>query len=379
MSKKNSVRQENGRYPVGSVGGQAVMEGVMMQSPDKIAMAVRRPDGKVELRVRARKILSKKYPILGWPIIRGVVNFVYQLYDGMKTLTASAEIAGGEAEEPSKFEKKVAGALHMKPEDVMMAFAVVLAIALSILLFFVLPTGLEALIKKVISSRVLLNIIGGLIRIGVFLLYVGLVSRLKEIHRVFMYHGAEHKSIFCYESGQPLTVENAQKFTTLHPRCGTSFLVIVMVISIFIFTVLGTNSSNVFARVGSRLLLLPLVAGVSYEILKWLGRAEDTPIVRALKWPGLMVQKITTAQPTDDMVEVALISLKASLGMPDALPPELDPNYTPTEEAEQAGAAPTGEAEQTGAAPTGETEPTDAAPAEEAEQAGAADRGGEQA
>ena len=337
MSKKNEQTPSSGRCPVGSVGGQAVMEGVMMQSPDKIAMAVRRPDGKVVLRVRERKILAKRYPILGWPIIRGVVNFVYQLYDGMKTLTASAEIAGGEVEEPSRFEKKIAKVLHMKTEDVMMVFAVVLAIALSILLFFVLPTGLEALIKKVVSSRVLLNIIGGLIRIGVFLLYVGLVSRLKEIHRVFMYHGAEHKSIFCYESGLPPTVENAQKFTTLHPRCGTSFLVIVMVISIFIFTVLGTNSSNVFARVGSRLLLLPLVAGISYEILKWLGRAEDTPIVRALKWPGLMVQKITTAQPTDDMVEVALISLKASLGMPDALPKELDPDYVaPTEEPEEA-------------------------------------------
>lgn len=199
------------------------------------------------------------------------------------------------------------------------------------LLFFVLPTALESLCKKVISSRVLLNVIGGVIRIGVFLLYVALVSRLKEIHRVFMYHGAEHKSIFCYESGQPLTVENAQKFTTLHPRCGTSFLVIVMVISIFIFTLLGTNSANVFARVGSRLLLLPLVAGISYEILKWLGRAEDTLIVRALKWPGLMVQKITTAQPDDDMVEVALIALKASLGMPDALPSELDPNAAEAE------------------------------------------------
>lgn len=319
--------------PVGSVGGQAVMEGVMMQSTEKIAMAVRRPDGKVELRVRDRKILAKKYPILGWPIIRGVVNFVYQLYDGMKTLTESAEIAGGETEEPSAFEKKMAKALHMKAEDVMMLFAVVLALALSVLLFFVLPTALESLIKKVVSSRVLLNIIGGVIRIGVFLLYVGLVSRLKEIHRVFMYHGAEHKSIFCYESGQPLTVENAQKFTTLHPRCGTSFLVIVMVISIFIFTLLGTNSSNVLARVGSRLLLLPLVAGISYEILKWLGRAEDTLIVRVLKWPGLMVQKITTAQPDDEMVEVALIALKASLGMEDALPRELDPNAPEESEA----------------------------------------------
>ena len=170
MSKKNEQTPSSGRCPVGSVGGQAVMEGVMMQSPDKIAMAVRRPDGKVVLRVRERKILAKRYPILGWPIIRGVVNFVYQLYDGMKTLTASAEIAGGEVEEPSRFEKKVAKVLHMKPEDVMMVFAVVLAIALSILLFFVLPTGLEALIKKVVSSRVLLNIIGGLIRIGGFLL-----------------------------------------------------------------------------------------------------------------------------------------------------------------------------------------------------------------
>ena len=176
-------------------------------------------------------------------------------------------------------------------------------------------------------------------RISVFLLYVGLVSRLKEIHRVFMYHGAEHKSIFCYESGQELTVENAQRFTTLHPRCGTSFLVIVMVISIFIFTLIGSNSGNVFARVGSRLLLLPLVAGVSYEILKWLGRAEDTPIVRALKWPGLMVQKITTAQPTDDMVEVALISLKASLGMPDSLPRHLDPDAGEPEPAAEGGEA----------------------------------------
>ena len=310
-----------------SVGGQAVMEGVMMMGPEKIALAVRRPDGKIELRVKPRKYLSKKYPILGWPIIRGVVNFVSQLFVGMKTLTESAEIAGGEAEEPSEFEKKVAKALHMKPDDVMMIAAVVLALVLAIGLFFVLPTAVESLLKRFISSRVLLNLLGGIVRIAVFLLYVGLVSRLKEIHRVFMYHGAEHKSIFCFESGLPLTVDNAQTFTTFHPRCGTSFLVIVMVISIMVFTLLGSNSGNVFARVGSRLLLLPLTAGVSYEVLKWLGRAEDTPLVRALKWPGLMVQHITTAQPTDDMVEVALVSLKASLGMPNPIPKKYDPNY----------------------------------------------------
>ena len=312
-----------------SVGGQAVMEGVMMMGPEKIALAVRRPDGKIELRVKPRKYLSKKYPILGWPIIRGVVNFVTQLYVGMKTLTESAEISTGEVEEPSEFEKKLAKTLHVKPDSLMMGAAVALALVMAIGLFFLLPTAIESLFKRFIPSRTVTNLLGGLMRMALFLAYVWLVSRLKEIHRVFMYHGAEHKSIFCFESGKPLTVDNAQTFTTYHPRCGTSFIVIVFVISILVFTLLGSDSANVFARMGSRLLLLPLTAGVSYEILKWLGRAEDTPIVRALKWPGLMVQHITTAQPTDDMVEVALVSLKAALDMPNPIPKQYDPNYVP--------------------------------------------------
>lgn len=312
-----------------SVGGQAVMEGVMMQGPERVAMAVRQPDGKVSLKIKPVKKISDKYPILGWPIIRGVVNFISQLASGVKMLMESAEMAGEQAEEPSEFEKKVARWLHMKPDDVMMVFAVVLAVALSVGLFFVVPTAIESLLKRVIGSRFLLNLTGGLIRMGMFLAYVALVSRLKEIRRVFQYHGAEHKAIFCFESGKELTVENAQTFTTLHPRCGTSFLVIVFTLSILIFTVFGTNSGNVFLRVGSRLALLPVTAGVSYEILKWLGRAEETPIVKALKWPGLMVQKLTTAQPDDSMVEVALISLKAALNMPDALPKRLDHEYVP--------------------------------------------------
>lgn len=320
------ARNEKNKKPTCvSVGGQAVMEGVMMQGPERIAMAVRRPDGKVALKIKPVKKLSSKYPILGWPIIRGVVNFVTQLVSGMKMLTESAEMAGEQAEEPSKFEKKVASALHMKPDDVMILFAVILAVALSIGLFFVLPVSIESLLKRVVSQPFVLNLLGGLLRMGLFLAYVGLVSRMKEIRRVFQYHGAEHKSIHCFESGKELTVENAQSFTTLHPRCGTSFLVIVFTISILIFTILGTNSGNVLLRVGSRLALLPLTAGISYEVLKWLGRAEDTPIVKALKWPGLMTQKLTTAQPDDSMVEVALIALKAALGMPDALPKELDP------------------------------------------------------
>ena len=188
---------------------------------------------------------------------------------------------------------------------------------------------IEALFKRFIPSRTVTNLLGGLVRMGLFLAYVWLVSRIPDIHRVFMYHGAEHKSIFCFESGKPLTVANAQSFTTYHPRCGTSFVVIVFVISILVFTLLGSDSSNVFARMGSRLLLLPVTAGVSYEILKWLGRAEDTPLVRALKWPGLMVQHITTAQPTDDMVEVALCSLRGALEMPNPVPKQFMPEDAP--------------------------------------------------
>ena len=195
-----------------------------------------------------------------------------------------------------------------------MGFAVVLAIILSVGLFFALPTFLEALIKNAVPNKTLVNLIGGVVRMALFLLYVFLCSKLKEIRRVFQYHGAEHKSIYCYESGKALTVENARPFTTLHPRCGTSFLVIVMAISILIFLLLGSDTSNPFLRLGSRLLLLPLVAGVSYEILKGLAWAENRWYVRAMKWPGLMVQKITTAEPDDKMLEVALVSLKASLG-----------------------------------------------------------------
>ncbi|MDO4549314.1 MAG: DUF1385 domain-containing protein [Clostridia bacterium] len=311
--------QPDGRV---SVGGQAVMEGVMMQGPNITAIAVRQPNGKIVYKTRKTAKPGKKYPFLKWPLIRGVVSFVMSLVVGMKILTQSAEMAGEQAEEPSKFEKKVAAMLHMKVDDVMIMFAVILAVILSIGLFFALPTAIESFLKRFISDRFTLNLLGGLVRITVFLLYVFLCSRLKEIRRVFQYHGAEHKSIFCFEAGEELTVENARKFGRLHPRCGTSFLMIVMVISILIFMIFGSDSSNVFARLGSRLALLPLVAGVSYEILKGLAYAEDKPIVKALKWPGLMVQKITTAEPDDKMLEVALVSLKVALEMRDPLPAE---------------------------------------------------------
>ena len=316
-----------GKYPDAcpSVGGQAVMEGVMMKGPKCTAITVRKADGTLTYVTKPNRSPAEKHKWMGLPVVRGVVNFCVMLVEGMKTLTESAEMAGLESEEPTKFEKKMAEIFRVKPDDVMMAIAVVLAILLAVGLFFVLPISLEWLVRKAIHSELAVNLIGGLIRIGVFLLYVYFCSKLKEIRRVFMYHGAEHKSIFCFEHGEELTVENARKYTTLHPRCGTSFLMIVMIISILLFTVFselvgGVVNENVFLRIVTKLALLPLVAGVSYEVLKWLGRAEDTPIVRALKWPGLMTQKLTTAEPDDSMLEVALVSLKASLGWEKPLP-----------------------------------------------------------
>ncbi len=314
-----------GKYPDAcpSVGGQAVMEGVMMRGPECEAITVRKQDG--TLTYTTKPIKKVKYKWMTWPIIRGVVNFGMMLVDGMKIITESADMAGFDAEEPSKFEKKLAKNFHCKPDDIMMATAVILAVVLAIGLFFVLPISLEWCVKQVIKNELVVNLIGGVIRICVFLLYIYLTSKLKEIRRVFMYHGAEHKTIYCFENGEELTVENARKYTTLHPRCGTSFLMIVMVISILLFTLFsqlvgGVINSNIFLRIITKLALLPLIAGVSYEVLKWLGRAKDTPIIRILKWPGLMTQKLSTKEPDDSMLEVAIVSLKAALGDKKPLP-----------------------------------------------------------
>lgn len=312
------------------VGGQAVMEGVMMRSPERTAVAVRQENGRIVARVKPNNQLTKKYKVLGWPIIRGVVNFIMMMVLGIQTLTESAEMAGMEAEEPSEFEKKLAGKFGKRAEDVMMFTAVVLALALSIGLFFVLPTLAESGIKHLMTGgsaevmlsggqKLLLNLIGGVIRIAMFIGYILLVRNVKEIRRTFMYHGAEHKSVHCFESGEPLTVENVQKHSRLHPRCGTSFIVIVFLISIIVYIFLGSNDGGPLMRVASRLLLLPLVAGVSYEVLKGLAHAEDTPIVRALKWPGMMLQRLTTAQPDDDMCQVAIEALKCALNTEDCI------------------------------------------------------------
>ncbi|MCR4622174.1 MAG: DUF1385 domain-containing protein [Clostridiales bacterium] len=326
--KESFLRWWKNDYPAtcASVGGQAVMEGVMMKGPVCQAITVRQPDGKMALVTRPNREIGKKHKWLKIPIVRGVVNFGVTLYDGVKTLTDSADMAGMEAEEPTRFEKKLAKMLHTEPEKVVMAMAVVLAVVMAVALFVGIPYVCRWLLMKVMGNP-WLDIVYGLIRIALFIAYVYLTSRLKEIKRVFMYHGAEHKSIFCYERGDELTVENARKYTRFHPRCGTSFLVIVMIISLIVAVLLNlvlpeSITHNFLLGFLVKLLMVLPVAGVSYEILKALGRAKDTTIVKILKWPGLMTQHLTTQEPDDSMLEVALVSLKAALGMEKPLPEE---------------------------------------------------------
>ncbi|WP_288274362.1 DUF1385 domain-containing protein [uncultured Acidaminococcus sp.] len=285
-----------------SVGGQAVIEGVMMRGPGKIAVAVRKPNGEITVDLKDAGSVSDRYPILKKPFLRGVVSLVESLSYGMKALSFSAQASGEEDEgEESMSSLELAGTIAV-------------SVGLAVLLFVVLPTGAMKLLQNEGFSPMVLNLCEGLLRLGIFLLYIWGISRQKDIQRVFQYHGAEHKTIYTYEHGLPLRVENVRPFSTLHPRCGTNFLMIVMLISIFIFTFLGWPS--LWERILSRILLMPVVAGISYEIIRFAGKHMDKPWVRAAILPGLALQKLTTRQPDDDQIEVAIASLKA------VLPPE---------------------------------------------------------
>ena len=285
-----------------SVGGQAVIEGVMMRGPGKLAVAVRKPNGEITVDLKDAGSVSDRYPILKKPFLRGVVSLVESLSYGMKALSFSAQ-ASGEEEEG----KESMSSLEL-------AGTIAVSVGLAVLLFVVLPTGAMKLLQNEGFSPMVLNLCEGLLRLGIFLLYIWGISRQKDIQRVFQYHGAEHKTIYTYEHGLPLRVENVRPFSTLHPRCGTNFLMIVMLISIFIFTFLGWPS--LWERILSRILLMPVVAGISYEIIRFAGKHMDKPWVRAAILPGLALQKLTTRQPDDDQIEVAIASLKA------VLPPE---------------------------------------------------------
>lgn len=297
-----------------TVGGQAVIEGVMMRGTKGLATAVRLPNGSIEVKKESSESLTKKNKFFGFPIIRGFISLIESLIIGIKSLEYSASFFEDDEEESeSKFDKWFEKVFKEKGNSVLMGISLVLSLAFSTLLFFILPTALTSLVKKTITSNVVvLNIIEGIIRVIIFISYIFIVGKLEDIKRVYQYHGAEHKTIFCYESGIDLTPENAKKFGRLHPRCGTNFLFLVMVISIIIFSFTGWQSIG--QRVISRVLLLPVVSGVTYEVIKWLGKS-DSKISKIIAWPGLLLQKITTQEPDESMLEVAITSLKAAEGL----------------------------------------------------------------
>jgi uncharacterized protein YqhQ len=307
-----------------TIGGQALIEGILMRGPKKQAIVVNAPDGPVE-KVEELRLIKERYPILGWPLIRGAVVFMDSMVKGVKALSFSAEYFPEDDEEPSKFdqwlERKFGNEALTK---FFIGFAVVLGLAFSIGLFIILPTLLAGLIipagsatssggSVMILSRgsmIGANLIEGGIRIVLFLVYLIVISKTKDIKRVFSYHGAEHKTIFCYERNLELTVKNVREMPRHHPRCGTSFLFVVMVISILVFSVIQWSSGLV--RVLIRLALLPLVVGISYEINRWVGRHDNT-LSRILTAPGLWLQNFTTNEPDDKMIEAGIRALKLVL------------------------------------------------------------------
>ena len=303
-----------------SIGGQAVLEGVMMRGKTGIATAVRDSDGTI--RIEAERITppEKQNKFLKLPIIRGVVNFFSSLVVGTKILMRSAEVYGGDdEEEPSKFEKWLAKTFKIDVMDVVLFFGVALGLVFSIALFFILPTILGNLFGKAFPDlRVVRNLIEGLIRIAIFIGYILFTSLLKDIKRTYMYHGAEHKTITCYEKGLDLTVENVKKCRRVHDRCGTTFMFFVMLVSILVYSVFGAIfpqiNENIWLRILSRVVLLPLIAGLSYELLKLLAKT-DSPLVLPLKLPGLLLQKLTTKEPDDGMMEVAIAAFEKVLKM----------------------------------------------------------------
>lgn len=295
------------------IGGQAVMEGVMMKNQDKYAVAVRKPDHEIEVKVSEYTGTMKNKKIRNIPILRGVFNFIESLVLGMQTLTYSASFFE-EDEDKEKKEKMSEDERirqekkEKKQENAMMGGTVVLSIVLAVAIFMMLPYFLSTLFRKVIESEWVIALLEGVIRLAIFIGYVALISLMKDIRRVYMYHGAEHKCINCIEHGLDLNVENVRKSSRFHKRCGTSFLLIVMLISILFFMFIRVDSP--ILRVVLRLLLIPLIAGVSYEFIRLAGRS-DNAFVNLLSKPGLWLQGLTTKEPDDEMIEVGIASVEA--------------------------------------------------------------------
>ena len=313
------AEHSNGAFRT-SIGGQALIEGILMRGPEKQAIVVRDKDGQLVEKVEELKLIKDRYPILGVPLIRGTVNFLAAMVSGVKALMYSADFyPDEEVSQPSKFEQWLEAHLSSeKLEKAIVAFAVLLGVGLSIFLFLVLPTLLTGGILHFFPGFPLWgrNVVEGLLKIVIFLAYLILCSKQKDIYRVFQYHGAEHKTIFCYEAGLPLTVENVRIQPRHHPRCGTSFLFVVIFVSILVSSVVFGiwPITNAWLRTLVHLILLPLVVGITYEFNRWVGRhVQDSGLAKLLTAPGMWMQNFTTNEPDDSMIECAIRSLELVL------------------------------------------------------------------
>lgn len=327
MPKKEEelTTPEGEKIQVGAVGGEALMEGIMMRGPKGAAISLRLADGSIETRMKKTTLPSQKCKVLGWPLIRGPVSFIYSMIFGYKCLMESAErsteglMESGEVQAESKIDKWIEKHFGPKMMAVIGGIAMVLGVALALVLFVWAPTALTRwLIPEAYSH--LYALIGGLIRVVLFVGYMFIVSLQSDIRRVFQYHGAEHKSIFCYESGLPLTVENVRAQSRFHPRCGTSFLFVMILLSILLNSLInliwpGLASIN-WAQITIKILQFPVIMALGYEFIRFAGRHLKNPIVRVLSFPGLAMQRITTKEPDDDVIEVGIEALKAALGWP---------------------------------------------------------------
>jgi uncharacterized protein YqhQ len=275
-------------------GGQAIIEGVMMRHGNKIAAAVRRPDKEIVFQEREYIPLTKRYKMLGWMFVRGTVTLFEMMIVGYRCLMFSAEVALSEEEE--------------KPKDWQMYLSLLISFTIAIFFFVVVPAFFFTKIKIFIDSLLLLNILEGCVRLGMFLSFLAVTLLMEDMRRVYMYHGAEHKTVFAWENGQDLTVENVKNYSTRHPRCGTSFILFVMIVSILVFSLLGRP--DFLHRVLYKIMLLPVVAGISYEAIRFTGKYSHSKLVQLLSWPGLTLQKITTREPSDDQIEVAIAAMK---------------------------------------------------------------------
>jgi uncharacterized protein YqhQ len=288
-----------------NIGGQAVLEGVMMRAPRSLAIAVRRPDGVISVKSEMVVPLSERFPIVKLPIVRGAVALFSSLIIGIQALNFSANEALSEGEAKEELSPWAMGG------------TMAAAFGFGILLFFIMPLYLTKLLVPYIGgSNIMFNLVDGAIRVAVFLIYIIGISRMADIQRVFQYHGAEHKSIFTFEAGEELIVENVRKYSCLHPRCGTSFLLIVMLVSILIFSLIP-KLWPFYLKAGSRIFLLPIIAGVSYEILKWTAKHDSHALVKLVISPGLALQRLTTREPDDSQIEVAIRSMQVALELND--------------------------------------------------------------